>query len=97
MPNIYSMVAAFFNRVTGAKGCKWQDSADGSQTVKFSSFVVQEDTTFTTITGSEGTDLKAYFNLTGHTAKQGALFTAPLGEHIVTLHLATGSVIGYNA
>ena len=91
------MVAAFFNRVTGAKGCKWQDSADAEKTVKFSSFVVHEDTTFTTITGSEGTNLKVYFNIDGHTAKQGALFTAPLGEHIVTLHLASGSVIGYNA
>ena len=97
MASIYSVVASFFNRVTGAKGCKWQDAADASQTVKFSRFIVQEDTTFTAIAGSEGTDLRAYFNLaTPHIAKQGALFTAPLGEHIVTLHLATGSVIGYN-
>ena len=96
MASIYSMVAAFFNRVTGAKGCKWQDAADGEKVVKFSSFVVQEDTTFTKIESANGTDLKAYFNLTGHTAKQGALFTAPLGDHIAALHLAGGSVIGYN-
>ena len=96
MASIYSIVASFFNRVTGAKGCKWQDNAAGTEPVKFSSFVVQEDTTFTDITGSEGTDLLIYFNLTGVTVKQGALFTAPLGEHITVCHVATGSVIGYN-
>ena len=96
MASIYSTVASFFNRVTGAKGCKWQDNAEGTEPVKFSSFVVQEDTTFTAITGSEGTDLLIYFNLTGVTVKQGALFTAPLGEHITVCHVATGSVIGYN-
>ena len=96
MANIYSMVAAFFNRVTGAKGCKFQNNAAGDAAVKFSSFVVQEDTTFTEITGSNGTNFITNFNLTGITAKQGALFTAPLGEHFVVCHIATGSVIGYN-
>ena len=96
MASIYSVVASFFNRVTGAKGCKFQNNAAGAEPVKFSSFVVQEDTTFTDITGSEGTDLLIYFNLTGVTVKQGALFTAPLGEHITVCHVATGSVIGYN-
>ena len=96
MASIYSTVASFFNRVTGAKGCKWQDNAAGTEPVKFSSFVVQEDTTFTAITGSEETDFLIYFNLTGVTVKQGALFTAPLGEHITVCNVATGSVIGYN-
>ena len=96
MASIYSTVASFFNRVTGAKGCKFQNNAAGTEPVKFSSFVVQEDTTFTDITGSEGTNFLIYFNLTGVTVKQGALFTAPLGEHITVCHVATGSVIGYN-
>ena len=96
MANIYSMVAAFFNRVTGSKGCKFQNNAAGATAVKFSSFIAQEDTTFTAITGSEGTNFITYFNLTGITVKQGALYTAPLGEHITVCHVATGSVIGYN-
>jgi hypothetical protein len=96
MASTYSLVASFFNRVTGSKGCKFQDNAAGTTAVKFSSFIAQEDTTFTAITGSNGTDLMAYFNLTGKTIKQGALFTAPLGEHITVCHVATGSVIGYN-
>ena len=96
MASIYSTVASFFNRVTGAKGCKFQNNAAGTTPVKFSSFVAQEDTTFTAITGSEGTDFLIYFNLTGVTVKQGALITAPLGEHITVCHVTTGSVIGYN-
>ena len=98
VPNIYSVVASFFNRVTGAKGCKHINVADGSvSSVRFSSIIVQEDTDFATITGSDGSDLIAYWGISGKTLKQGALLTTKLGVTVVTVDLNTaGSIIGYN-
>lgn len=98
IPNIYSVVASFFNRVTGAKGCKHINAADGAVSgLKLSSIVVQEDTAFTTITGSDGSDLIAYWGISGKTLKQGALFTTKLGVTVSTVEIDTaGSIIGYN-
>ena len=90
VPNIYSVVASFFNRVTGAKGCKHINVADGSVSgVRFSSIIVQEDT--------DCSDLIAYWGISGKTLKQGALLTTKLGITAVTVDLDTaGSIIGYN-
>ena len=98
IPNIYSVVASFFNRVTGAKGCKHIDAADGAVSgLRFSSILVQEDTEFTTITGSDGSDLIAYWGISGKTLKQGALLTTKLGVSVEAVEIDTaGSIIGYN-
>ena len=98
IPNIYSVVASFFNRVTGAKGCKHINAADGAVSgLRFSSIVVQEDTAFTTITGSDGSDLIAYWGISGKTLKQGALLTTKLGVSVEAVEIdTTGSIIGYN-
>jgi len=98
IPNIYSVVASFFNRVTGAKGCKHINAADGAVSgLKFSSIVVQEDTAFTAITGSDGSDLIAYWGISGKTLKQGALLTTKLGVSVEAVEIDTaGSIIGYN-
>lgn len=98
IPNIYSVVASFFNRVTGAKGCKHINAADGAVSgLRFSSVVVQEDTAFTTITGSDGSNLIAYWGISGKTLKQGALLTTKLGVSVEAVEIDTaGSIIGYN-
>lgn len=98
IPNIYSVVASFFNRVTGAKGCKHINAADGAVSgLRFSSILVQEDTAFTTITGSDGSDLIAYWGISGKTLKQGALLTTKLEVSVEAVEIDTaGSIIGYN-
>lgn len=98
IPNIYSVVASFFNRVTGARGCKHINAADGAVSgLKLSSIVIQEDTVFTTITASDGSDLIAYWGILGKTLKQGALLTTKLGVTVETIEIDTaGSIIGYN-
>ena len=61
--------------------------------------VVQEDTVFTTLTGtkSDGTavDFQTVQGIDALTLKQGAIIAIPAGSKVAILTLASGSVIAY--
>ena len=96
----YSILSAFFNRVSGIKGCLHIAAADGATKTQFGTFVVQEDAAFTTITGTNGSnesiDVKVLLGINGKTMKAGAVITVPLGTRITLMTLSAGAVIGYN-
>lgn len=95
-PSLYALEAASFNRVSGIKGSIHIASTDGATKCSLGTIVVQEDSTFTTITGSDGSDLRARLGIGTKTIKAGAVLTTVLGVRIVLITLATGSIIGYN-
>jgi hypothetical protein len=96
LSELYSLQAASFNRVSGVKGSIHIAAADGATACTIGTFVVQEDSTFTTITGSDGSDLRAILGIGTKTIKAGAVITTRLGIRIINIELATGSIIGYN-
>jgi len=83
------------NKLIGANGCKFIDSASGAVTgEKFYMIVVNEDAVLTVLSGDTENYLTT-IGLSGKTIKQGAILTIAK-EAFENITVASGSVMGYN-
>jgi len=82
-------------------GGRHVDSTDTLTGESFETIVIQEDTVFTSITGTNKAGATINFQteqffVASRTLKQGALFATPKGTIITAINLASGSLIAYN-
>lgn len=82
-------------------GCININSSDGETTGDWLSFIPDQDTTITTMTGKDASgaavDYKDIMGLTGKTLKAGSFYSIPEGEKLTTIELATGQIVAYTA
>lgn len=80
------------NLLLGGRGT---ELITGSVTDKSYAFlVINEDATFTTITGVDGTNIKTDLNLGTNIIRQGMIIRARGSELIKDVNVASGSVFG---
>lgn len=92
-------LSLLFQRLTGSGGSELISNGTVYTNKLFYSFIVQEDTVLTTLTGgvppNTSTNYLTSMGLSGKTLKQGALYRVPEGEFITNITVLSGSVIGY--
>jgi hypothetical protein len=82
-------------RLSAWNGCKYQDGTGAVTGDITYSFIPNEDTVVSTLTGSDGVNYLTVIGISGKTLKQGTLITAPLGVLFSSITLASGSIVKY--
>jgi len=87
------------SRIAGLGGCDVIADTDARSGKNYVMVVVQEDTVFNALTGTNGAggtvDFQATMGVSTNTLKQGAILSTPNGSVITDLDLTSGSVIAY--
>ena len=91
------------SRIAGSGGVEIIATTVESTSKNYVQVVIQEDTVFTSMTGTDGNDagsavdFVSTMGISGLTLKQGLILTVPAGSKITNLKLASGSVAAYKA
>lgn len=80
------------NYLIGGRGTELITASVTDRTYQY--LVVNEDATFTTLTGIDGTNIKTDLNIGSNIIRQGMIIRARGGELIKDITVASGSVFG---
>ena len=87
------------SRLAGSGGSDYIANTVARTSKNYVQIVVQADTVFTTLTGTNGkgetVDFKDVQGIASNTLAQGALIAIPAGSIVTNLELASGSVMAY--